>query len=71
MNTEEWRNRKMVVTVKEHCDSCHELKEGVEARSWNNNSWYNRKTFTLTSCQKCFDAKVAEESKPDPFLEGY
>lgn len=62
---DEWHNRPMVVTVKTHCDSCNQLKEGVETRSWNNNSWYHRKTFTLFSCLDCFNARVKEESQPD------
>lgn len=67
---DDFRNRKMVVTVKTHCDICNTLKEGVENRSWNNNSWYHRKSFTLLSCLDCFDARVKEESIPSPY-EGY
>lgn len=53
------------VTVKDLCNECNELKEGVESRTWNNGSWSNRKTFTLNSCKACYDKRMAQEIKDD------
>lgn len=58
------------VTVKELCEGCNELKSGVEKRKWVDPHWNSTSRFELHSCKDCFDKKVSDQPKHDPY-EGY
>lgn len=51
---EAWNLRPMVVTVKERCDECGQLRYDVQKRT---NYWPN---ITATCCAKCFAEMVGE-----------
>jgi len=50
---ETWWRRPLRVTVKEHCNQCSQLKEGVERRQISN--YWPSYRLDMVSCSPCFE----------------
>jgi hypothetical protein len=62
MNTKEleaWRNRAVVVTVKEYCEHCKTLQPEVKHREYK--KYFYSKGISMTSCELCFDKSRASD----------
>jgi hypothetical protein len=49
-----WNARVPSVTTQEHCDSCGQLREGVEKRE--HSQYWPSFSISLKSCAPCFEA---------------
>jgi hypothetical protein len=54
-----WRNRAVVVTVKEHCEHCKTLQPEVKHRKYQRYTY--SKGISMTSCELCFDKARATD----------